>query len=99
MPTHLIGAVIGFLSLTVPAMMLMHKMGGDIKFITILGLYLGTPLTVLLLLLACTFMLIYSLVIKLVTKNQIRKKVVPFAPFFLTAFVFMFLITIPLKYH
>ncbi|WP_368263381.1 prepilin peptidase, partial [Clostridium disporicum] len=54
--SHLFGAVVGFLVLTIPAVHLMHKMGGDIKFITILGLFLGLPLTIALLALSCAYM-------------------------------------------
>lgn len=90
---HLMGALIGFLTLTIPAMALMHKMGGDIKFITILGLYLGASLTVVLLLISCITMLIFSFTKKMITKEKIKKVLVPFAPFFMISFVIMFIIS------
>ena len=37
----LIGCVIGFVVLVIPAIMLMHKCGGDIKFVSVLGSFLG----------------------------------------------------------
>lgn len=91
--SHLLGAIVGFLVLTIPAMALMHKMGGDIKFITVLGLYLGGPFIVLLLFLSCILMLLFSFVRKLITKKDIKKILVPFAPFFMISYclIFMFI--------
>lgn len=91
--THIGGAIIGFLVLTIPAVALMHKMGGDIKFITVLGLYLGTPLTIVLLVLSCVTMLIYSFIKKITTNKEIKKVLVPFAPFFTLSFVIIGIIS------
>lgn len=91
--SHIVGALIGFLILTIPAVALMHKMGGDIKFITILGLYLGAPLTILLLIISCVTMLIFSLLKKITTKKEIKKVLVPFAPFFTISFVIIGIIS------
>lgn len=89
--SHFFGGLIGFLVLIVPAIALMHKMGGDIKFITVLGLYLGIPLTVLLLFISCITMLIFSLIKKIITKGDVKKVLVPFAPFFSISFIMMFI--------
>ena len=92
--SHIFGALIGFTVLIIPAVALMHKMGGDIKFITILGLYLGTPLMILLLLISCITMLIFSFIKKLITKDEVKKTLVPFAPFFTISFSIMFIISL-----
>lgn len=91
--SHILGAFVGFIVLTIPAVALMHKMGGDIKFITILGLYLGFPLIILLLIISCATMLIFSFIKKLITKNNVKKVLVPFAPFFTFSFTIMFIIS------
>ena len=92
--SHIFGALIGFTVLIIPAVALMHKMGGDIKFITVLGLYLGTPLTILLLFISCVTMLLFSLIRKLATKDEVKKALVPFAPFFTISFSIMFIISL-----
>lgn len=43
------GAVVGFLVLFVPAFLKNHPMGGDIKIMTIIGLWLGLPATLVVL--------------------------------------------------
>lgn len=90
---HFLGALVGFLVLTIPAVHLMHKMGGDIKFITVLGLFLGLPLTIALLALSCMYMLIFSLFKKLTKKINVKKVLVPFAPFFMISFLTLFIIS------
>ena len=88
------GALFGFLILFIPAMVKMHKMAGDIKFITVFGLYLGFPLTIVLMSLSCISMLIFSFIRKIVTKKEIGKVLTPFAPFFTFSFITMLMIYI-----
>lgn len=72
-PSHLLGAIAGCLFLFIPAFILLHKMGGDIKFLSILGLYLGVYLTVFLLLISCITMLLFS-VIRIIYRKLKYKK-------------------------
>ena len=85
--SSLIGWAIGFFVLIIPAMLMMHKMGGDIKFVSILGTYFGGGITVVFVFLACVYMLMYSGVRKLQTHQEVRKIATPFAPFFFASFL------------
>lgn len=85
--THLVGGVMGFLFLLIPAIALMHKMGGDIKFMTILGTFLGSHLTLVFLALSCLYNLVFSLFFIFVLKKGKTDTKLPFAPFFLLAFL------------
>lgn len=89
----LLGGLIGAIILIIPAVALMHKMGGDIKFIFVLGLYLGLPLTIILLIISCASMLIFSLFRKIITKKELRKLLTPFAPFFTFSLFVMYIIS------
>lgn len=84
--THLIGGVVGFVFLLAPAMALMHKMGGDIKFMTVLGTFLGWHLTIVFLLIACLYNLIYAMTSVYILKRAKSSVLIPFAPFFLLSF-------------
>ncbi|MFE8095546.1 prepilin peptidase [Bacillus toyonensis] len=90
--THLIGGLIGGLFLLIPAMVLMHKMGGDIKFMFIFGMYLGGYYTIVLLLLSCLIHFIYSIVSIFIFKKQNKKTMVPFAPFFCISYSILTLV-------
>ena len=90
--THLAGGIIGFLFLLIPAMALMHKMAGDIKFMAVLGTFLGGHLTIIFLLIACIYNLIYSVTARFILKRN--KILTPFAPFFLLSFITIIVITI-----
>lgn len=74
------GAVIAFVSLMIPAMVKAHKMGGDIKCLTVMGLYLGLPLTIPFILLSCLYLAVYSFG-GIPFGRPLRT--LPFAPFFL----------------
>lgn len=90
--THIVGSVVSFILILIPAIALMHKMGGDIKFMTIMGLYLGGYLSVIFLLLSCFYNLMYSLISVFVLKKHSKDVLIPFAPFFLTSFATLLLI-------
>ena len=83
----ILGWAIGFFVLIIPAIVMMHKMGGDIKFVSIIGTYLGGGLTIIFMTLACAYMLLYSGIRKLKTKEEVKKIATPFAPFFFLSFV------------
>jgi Flp pilus assembly protein, protease CpaA len=84
--THLIGGVVGFMFLLIPAMALMHKMAGDIKFMAVLGMFLGGHLTIVFLLIACLYNLLYAMTSVYVLKRAKSSVLIPFAPFFLLSF-------------
>jgi prepilin signal peptidase PulO-like enzyme (type II secretory pathway) len=79
---HLIGAFIGFVSLFIPAMVKMHKMGGDIKIATIIGLFAGLAFIPAFLMLAILYQFIFTWAGFAFGK---RYGMLPFAPFFLAS--------------
>ena len=85
--SSIIGFAIGFFVLIIPAVMLMHQCGGDIKFVSILGTYLGGGLTIIFMFFACAYMLIYSGIRKIQTKQEVKHIATPFAPFFFLSFI------------
>ena len=87
------GAVIGFLALFIPAMVLMHKMGGDIKCIAVTGLFLGGWTMPIFIGTTCLLGLIYTIVKFIKTKS---KKNIPFAPFFLLAHIVLIVVNLTL---
>jgi len=89
---HLIGATFGFFALLIPAMIRMHKMGGDIKAITVVGLFIGIEIMPFFLAISCITALIY-----IVFRYFILKKIggnMPFAPFFLLTHFILFLVNL-----
>ncbi|MFJ8531402.1 prepilin peptidase [Bacillus sp. NPDC094106] len=90
--THVFGGLIGFVFLLIPAMALMHKMGGDIRFMGILGMYLGGYYTIVLLFISCAIHFVYSMVTIFMLKREGKKTMVPFAPFFLIAYTMLTLL-------
>lgn len=90
----IIGGILGAGFLMVPAMKLMYNMGGDIKLLGVLGLYLGGYNITLLLALSCITMLLFSLIRKIITKKELKNLDTPFAPFFTVSFLIMGLIHI-----
>ena len=86
-PSTIIGCIIGFVVLVLPAIALMHRMGGDIKFVTVLGSFLGGGLTIIFMFFSCTYMLIYSGIRRIQTKKPVSKIPTPFAPFFFLSFL------------
>lgn len=77
-PQNLLSSVIGFLFFLIPAMIVSHKMGGDIKCITALGLFFNLKLFIAFLLISTML----SLGIHILMKAQYKVKILPFAPFF-----------------
>lgn len=84
------GLVIGFLALFIPAMIRNHQMGGDIKAMAVLGLFLGIYITPVFLAIASVLGAIY-----LYAHLALRKpmKTIPFAPFFLASHLILFLLS------
>ena len=91
---NVISSIFAFAALLIPAMALMFKMGGDIKFVAILTSVFTIDVTVIFLAISCISMLIYSFIKKLITKQKdIRKVRVQFAPFFMVAFISLYLLS------
>lgn len=88
----ILGGILGAGFLMVPAMKLMYNMGGDIKLLGVLGLYIGGYNITLLLALSCITMLIFSFIRKIITKKELKNLDTPFAPFFTISFLIMGLI-------
>lgn len=78
--TDVAGALFSFVVMMIPAMIKMHKMGGDIKCLSVVGLYVGIYLAPLFLVLTCVFFILYAGLSAIARKKM---KNVPFAPFFL----------------
>lgn len=87
--SHLLGAVVGSLVLLIPAMITMHKMGGDIRFIFVLGLYTGLVPIMTIIALSCVTMLIFSFIRKIITKKDLWKLNTPYLPFFFISFLIL----------
>ena len=90
--TSILGCVLGFILLVMPAMALMHRMGGDIKFVAVLGSFFGGGLTIVFMFFSCAYMLIYSGIRRWQTKQPVSKIPTPFAPFFFMSFLTIWLL-------
>lgn len=89
---HSTGLVVAFFMLLIPAMILMHQMGGDIKLVTVIGYVIGLPLFFPFFGITCIIALIYGGTKKFVFRKPVMK--FPFAPFFLAAFITLSIITL-----
>lgn len=86
---NIVGALVGFFVLLIPAMIRMHKMGGDIKCMAVAGLYLGGYVTPIFIALSCAVFAITLLVMV-----KLRKvKAIPFAPFFLASHIILIILS------
>jgi Flp pilus assembly protein protease CpaA len=91
--SHILGGVIGFLILLIPAMLTMHKMGGDIKMMTILGLFLGMYLTPIFIGLSCFCGFIFGILQNIIFKKSLNMSFA-FAPMFFITHVILFFIVL-----
>lgn len=82
--SHVLGAIIAYVLLLIPAMIVMLKMGGDLKHIFVLGTFYGAWLIVPFLLVATFMQGIVIIFCKLTGRNV---KLLPFAPFFFLSHV------------
>ncbi len=81
-----LGCIVAVIALLIPAVVFLQKMGGDIKFMGVMGIYLGVGLTIFTLVLGCIYMLIFSLIRKIITRQQVKHLKTPMAPFFFLSF-------------
>lgn len=84
------GSAFGFFALLIPAMIQNHKMGGDIKAMTVLGLYLGIYIVPVFLAVASASGVVY-LYIRFISKKTLGN--FPFAPTFLIAHIILLTIS------
>ena len=80
----ILGAIFAFVTLMIPAMIKNHKMGGDIKCLTVVGLYVGIYLVPFFLIFSCIYFILYTGLGLIVGKSP---RVLPFAPFFLLSHI------------
>lgn len=92
--SHFLGLIVAVLALLIPAVVFLQKMGGDIKFMGVMGLYMGIGLTIFTLILGCVYMLLFSLIRKIITKEKVKHLKTPMAPFFFVAFFTLTLIAL-----
>jgi Flp pilus assembly protein protease CpaA len=85
------GAVVGFLILFIPALISNHAMGGDIKLITVMGLYLGIKGIIAIIVVSILLSLLYYTGTQLLRK---KAKNYPYAPFLFCSFFILFIMNL-----
>lgn len=88
---NIYGMMFGFLIILIPAMIKNKPMGGDIKMMTVLGLYLGMQNTMVLLFGTIIYSLLFSIPVFL---GKRKDEYVPLAPFVLASYLTIMLLTI-----
>lgn len=89
---HLYGAIVGFLLLFIPGMILNTPIGGDIKFVTVMGFWIG-PIAIILLLIFSSIIQFLILIIRTIKLQSFdMKNKFPFAPAFSFSFFVLLLI-------
>lgn len=89
--SDVLGALFTFIVLIIPAIIKMHKMGGDIKCLTVVGLYVGIYLAPLFLVMTIIYFWLYAGICLLFKK---KLKNIPFAPFFFASHITLLIIHI-----
>lgn len=75
---NIFASLLAFFFFLIPAMLLNHKMGGDIKCVTVVALFFDIYTTLLFLFVSC----ISSFCIHFYLRKKFNTQLVPFAPFF-----------------
>lgn len=90
---NIIGAIVGFLIVFIPAFIMNSPMGGDIKLVSILGLYLG--IEKLLILIGITLVIgIPIMIYSRINKDKNEEKMYPFAVILFVGYLVFCLIRI-----
>ena len=74
---HILGFIFGGLFILIPAMIILKPMGGDIKFLAVLGFWIGDIPIFITMIFATIFFIVYAGIIK----KKGRKESMAFAPF------------------
>ena len=83
---HIYGLIVGFLVLFIPGMILNIPIGGDIKFVTVMGFWVG-PAAILLILIFSTMIQLLILIVKSIRMRHFSlQNKFPFAPAFSLGF-------------
>lgn len=90
--SHLMGALVGFLLLFIPGMILNYAFGGDIKFVTVMGFWIGPAAILLVLLISVVLQLLVFLIQMIRTKIFYTKSNLPFAPAFALGYLISLII-------
>lgn len=92
---HFIGMVVGFLLLFIPGMIINHAFGGDIKFVSVMGFWVGPYTICSILFTSSLIQLIIHLILRLVNRrhDQPRSITLPFAPVFVVGFFLLWILT------
>lgn len=90
---HFIGLVVGFLLLFIPGMIANHAFGGDIKFVAVMGFWIGPYAISLVLFLACLIQALNFIVHSLLKRRSSKKIILPFAPAFTVSFFILLFIS------
>lgn len=83
---NIYGLIVGMLIILIPAMIKNKPMGGDIKMLGVLGLYLGVKNVLILLIGTVILAFLYFLLIYIKKES---KENIPLAPFVLCSFILM----------
>ena len=86
---HLFGMMVGFLLLFIPGMILNYAYGGDIKFVTVLGFWVGGSAILLLMVVAVAIQIIFFILYTLIQREMNLSKSLPFAPAFALSYMFL----------
>lgn len=90
----LLGGVGVFILMLIPAMIVMSKMGGDIKLGSVLGLYFGLDISLIFLVLTIIVSMIHLCYRTYIKKDISKKTYVPYAPYFFIAFLLLNILNI-----
>lgn len=74
---HVLGCILGALFIMIPAIMIMKPMGGDIKFLAVIGFWMGDVATLITMIIASILFIVHEGLIK----RRGRKESVAFGPF------------------
>lgn len=88
---NIYGLIVGMLIILIPAMIKNKPMGGDIKMMAVLGFYLGVQ-NILILLIGTVIIAIIYYIPTILGKRE--KKDIPLAPFVLSSFILMNIISL-----
>lgn len=90
----LLGGIGVFILMLIPAVIVMSKMGGDIKLGSVLGFYFGLDISFIFLVLTIIISIIHLCYRTYIKKDIDKKTYVPYAPYFFIAFLLLNILNI-----